>query len=85
MFIVELIVEHDVDAEMDRNTGWHHNYDQNQNQNHPQQDTNTSRAAAASVHDAQALLAVYPMASVTPTSHGEIALYVYLQILLTGV
>jgi len=27
-------------------------------------------AAADSVHDAQGLLAVYPMASATPTSHG---------------
>lgn len=58
---------------MDNNTGWRHNYDQNHRQQHPQ-DSQTSRAAAASVHDAQALLAVYPMASATPTNHGKIFL-----------
>lgn len=40
----------------------------------PQQNIRYGSAAADSVHHAQGLLAVYPMASATPTNHG-IVLY----------
>ncbi|KAF9457433.1 hypothetical protein BDZ94DRAFT_1326256 [Collybia nuda] len=64
---------------MDRNTAWGRNFDQNhhhipQQSQRTQQDSRTSRAAATSVHDAQSLLAVYPMASAMPTNHGNMSL-----------
>lgn len=37
---------------------------------HAQQNIHYGTAAADSVHNAQGLLAVYPMASATPTNHG---------------
>lgn len=37
---------------------------------HAQQNIRYGTAAADSVHNAQGLLAVYPMASATPTNHG---------------
>jgi cohesin loading factor subunit SCC2 len=37
---------------------------------HPQQSIQYGAATADSVHNAQGLLAVYPMASATPTNHG---------------
>ncbi|KAF5374102.1 hypothetical protein D9615_008832 [Tricholomella constricta] len=52
---------------MDRRQGWQ-NYHPNQPQER-QQEAPLSRVAANSVHDAQGLLAVYPMASVNPTNH----------------
>jgi hypothetical protein len=38
----------------------------------PQQNIRYGSAAADSVHNAQGLLAVYPMASATPTNHGNV-------------
>jgi cohesin loading factor subunit SCC2 len=60
---------------MDRN-GWQ------RRQQHPQ-DQQSRSATTNSVQDAQALLAAYPMASATPTHHGEIVPCVPFSILLT--
>lgn len=68
-------------AAMDRNNSWypHQNTQysyQDYTHNQPQ-DPQTSRVAADSVQDAHGLLAAYPMASATPSTHGMYTIFTF--------
>jgi len=52
------------------NQHWYHQQSIDYSQPDDQHDAPLARVAADSVHDAHGLLAVYPMASATPASHG---------------
>lgn len=62
---------------MDRNQQWYPNqqqqyYQQPSQQYHDPRAARAPAAAADAVQDAHGLLSVYPLASATPTTHGEI-------------